>query len=186
MAAAFRGLEGGRDELRVAIAAGYDTTAHTLAFLLAEVAADPRHLDPDVREHVVDEVLRLYPAGWLGSRRASRDTEFDGHAIAEGTLVLYAPYLTHRDPGLWKDPLVFAPERFADPVPAWGHVPFAAGQRTCLGRSFARTVLTTALAAFADGRLTHADGSGVADVRLRAGITLAPAGPIPLHHRRSR
>ncbi|GAB2918723.1 beta-carotene 2-hydroxylase CYP287A1 [Rhodococcus aerolatus] len=181
LAAAFRGLAeagfpGGVTELRVALAAGYDTTAHTLALLLWHVAREPRLLDPALHRATVDEVLRLYPAGWLGSRSTAHDTCVAGVDLPRGTLVLYSPYLTHRDPGLWKDPLVFRPERFADPVPSWGHIPFAAGERTCLGRSYARAVLTGVLEGLAGVRLRALDDQP----RLRAGITLAPDGPVPL------
>ena len=48
LAAAFRDLPDGVDELRVALSAGYDTTAHTLAWLLAHVAQQPRFRAPRV------------------------------------------------------------------------------------------------------------------------------------------
>lgn len=178
LGAAFAGLSGGAAELRVAVSAGYDTTAHTLAWLLHHVAGRPELLSAGGRPAAIDEVLRLYPAGWLGSRRCARDTEFDGIAIRRGSLVLYSPYLTHRDPGLWSDPLAFRPERFQhEPVPGWGFVPFAAGPRTCLGSWFARLVLDTVLVAFAEaGSLSPAGG----DPTPRAGITLTPSGPLPL------
>jgi cytochrome P450 len=180
LAAAFRDLPDGVAELRVAISAGYDTTAHTLAWLLAHVAQQPQFRAPERRSSVIDEVLRLYPAGWMGSRRCAADTRFGEIAIRRGTLVLYSPYLTHRDPLLWADPLSFRPERFENPVPAWGLIPFAAGERTCLGRSFARLVLSSVLDAMAGAELRFAGG----DLRPRAGITLAPAGPLHLELRR--
>lgn len=176
LAAAFRDLPNGVDELRVAVSAGYDTTAHTLAWLLCHVAQQPEFLAPELRSAVIDEVLRLYPAGWMGSRRCAADTEFGGISIRRGTLVLYSPYLTHRDPQLWPDPLSFRPGRFAEAIPAWGFIPFAAGERTCLGRSFARLVLSTVLNALSGADLRFTAG----DLRPRAGITLAPAGPIHL------
>lgn len=176
LAAAFRGLPDGAEELRVALSAGYDTTAHTLAWLLAHVAQQPEFLAAEHHPAVINEVLRLYPAGWVGSRRCTADTEFDGIRITRGTLVLYSPYLTHRDPKLWVDPGQFLPQRFADRVPGWGFIPFAAGERTCLGRSFARLVLGTVLDTLAGADLTFTAG----DLRPRAGITLAPRGAIHL------
>ncbi|MDQ2816165.1 MAG: cytochrome P450 [Actinomycetota bacterium] len=180
LAAAFRGLPNGVEEMRVALSAGYDTTAHTLAWLLGHVAQQPEFLAAESRPAVIDEVLRLYPAGWIGSRRCAADTEFDGIRIRRGTLVLYSPYLTHRDPRLWTDPLSFRPERFADPIPSWGFIPFAAGERTCLGRSFARLVLSTVLDAIAGAELRFTAGN----LRPRAGITLTPAEPVELVLRR--
>jgi cytochrome P450 len=176
LAAAFRDLPGGLDEVRVALSAGYDTTAHTLAWLLYHAAAQPDLLAAELRPLALNEVLRLYPAGWLGSRRAARDTAFGDLPIAAGTLVLYSPYLTHRDPRLWPDPHEFRPQRFAGPLPAWGFLPFAAGERTCLGSAYARLVLETVLEAFTEGRLSVV----AADPSPKAGITLAPTGPLIL------
>jgi hypothetical protein len=113
LAAAFRGLPNGIAEMRVALSAGYDTTAHTLAWLLGHVARQPEFLAADCRAAVIDEVLRLYPAGWIGSRRCAAETEFDGIRIRRGALVLYSPYLTQRDPRLWTEPLSFRPEASA-------------------------------------------------------------------------
>ncbi len=97
---------------------------------------------------MVQETLRLYPAGWIGSRVSLRDTEFDGRVIPAGRLVLYSPYLTHRDPELWSKPFDFTPERFAGPLPAWGYLPFSAGERTCLGAALATLMLRAAVQAF--------------------------------------
>ncbi|MCW2529020.1 MAG: cytochrome [Pseudonocardiales bacterium] len=174
--AAFRGRPDGVEQVRVALSAAYDTTAHTLAWLLFHVADNPEWLLPHRRDGVIDEVLRLYPAGWLGSRRCGLDTEFQGIEIKRGTLVLYSPYLTHRDPAQWKDPLTFAPERFEDPLPAWGFIPFSAGERTCLGASLARLVLDQVLTAFEGSELTRVGENPGA----RAGLTLAPSGPLLL------
>ena len=118
----------------------------------------------------MSETLRLYPSGWLGSRIASRDVEFDGTRIDAGTLLFYSPYLTHRDPSLWPDPLTYRAERFAEPMPAWGYLPFSAGQRTCLGAGLA-TLILRSVADILVGRLERVGDSPA----LRAGLTLAPA-----------
>jgi cytochrome P450 len=176
MASAFRDLPNGPEELRVAVSAGYDTTAHTLAWLLGHVAEQPDLLTTHPQSAVINEVLRLYPAGWVGSRRCTADAEYRGHRIRRGSLVLYSPYLTHRDPQLWPDPLSFRPERFAGGTAAWSFIPFAAGERTCLGRSFAQLVLSTVLDVMAGHDLRFIAGS----MRPRTGITLRPAGPLYL------
>jgi cytochrome P450 len=176
LAAAFRELPGGLEEIRVALGAGYDTTAHTMAWLLYHLSREPALFEAELRSPTLNEVFRLYPAGWMGSRRAARDTAFGQFSIPRGTLVLYSPYLTHRDPALWPDPAEFRPARFLDGVPPWGFLPFAAGERTCLGSSYARLVLDTVIEAFADSRLSMVTG----DPRPKAGITLVPSGPLIL------
>ncbi len=164
------------EELRVALAAGYDTTAHTLAWAVWQLAAERQWRDVATLPMFLDEVLRLYPAGWLGSRIAARDTEAAGVPVPAGTLVMYSPYLTHRDPDLWPRPEVFRPQRFADGRPAWGYLPFAAGPRTCLGAHLARRMLGAALAVLCTGELSQVCG----DARIRVGITLRPRGPLLL------
>jgi cytochrome P450 len=177
LAPMFAALPGGLEEARVAVAAAYDTTAHALAFALWELAARPDLNDPAATSMVVDEALRLYPSGWIGSRVATADTSFAGHEIPAGRMVLYSPYLTHRSAELWPDPLAFRPERFNDPLPAWGYIPFAAGERTCLGSALATTMLRAAVGAFAGSGLRRISGDG----RPRGGLTLTPRGPLILH-----
>ena len=182
LAPLFSSIPGGVQEARVAIAAAYDTTAHTLAFGLWELAGHPEFNDADSTDAVVQETLRLYPAGWIGSRIASRDTAFDGIPISAGKMVLYSPYLTHRDPQLWADPLTFRPERFREPLPAWGYLPFAAGERTCLGASLATLMLRAVLAGFAGAGLDRVSHQ----VQPKGIITLTPGQPMILRRRARR
>jgi cytochrome P450 len=171
------GLAGHPDavtDLRVALAAGYDTTSHVLAWAVWHLGAHGRWRDPRSLPMFTEEMLRLYPAGWLGSRVASRDTVAAGVPVPAGTLVLYSPYLTHRDPQLWRDPQLIRPERFEAGHPRWAYLPFAAGPRACLGARLARLMLNAALTTLSRGNLVQADG----DPRVTAGITLRPRGPL--------
>lgn len=179
LAPMFRDLPGGVEEARVAIAAAYDTTAHTLAFALWELAGHPDYNSIDACAALVQETMRLYPAGWIGSRVAASDTEFEGVPIPAGQMVLYSPYLTHRDQQWWTDPLQFRPERFLDPLPAWSYLPFAAGERTCLGAALATVMLRSAVAAFAGAPLRRVSSH----IRPRGVITLTPSAPILLDRR---
>ncbi|GGK12423.1 cytochrome P450 [Pilimelia terevasa] len=182
LAAAVAGLPDAAAELRVALAAGYDTTAHTLAWALWHLAGAPRWRAEELLPAVTDEILRLYPAGWIGSRRAVRASVVAGVPVPAGTLVLYSPLLTHRDPDQWPEPDAFRPERFADGRPAWSYLPFSAGRRTCLGAHLARLMLRVALRPFCTGDLRAAAG----DPAPAAGITLRPAGPLTLEYRPRR
>ena len=177
VAPVFATMTDGIEQARVAIGAAYDTTAHTMAWLLWHLA-DPSTSPSTSTAHLVSETLRLYPSGWLGSRVASRDVSFHGTRIEAGSLLFYSPYLTHRDPRLWPDPLTFRAERFTEPRPAWGYLPFSAGARTCLGAGLATLILSTVADVLA-GQLERV-GSPPA---LRAGLTLAPDGVISLRRK---
>ncbi|WP_245575156.1 cytochrome P450 [Meiothermus rufus] len=165
------------EEVLIGLAAGYDTTAHTLAWALWHAACYPQWHHPQGNSLLIQETLRLYPPGFIGSRRAARRVAWAGVVIPEGAWVLYSPYLTHRHPEVWPEPLVFDPSRFAAGRPAWGYLPFGGGERTCLGMHLARLVLETALSLFS--QLEPLKG----DPTPRPGLTLAPRGPLWLRGR---
>lgn len=160
------------EEVLIGLAAGYDTTAHTLAWALWHAAEYPDWHGPQGDSLLIKETLRLYPPGFVGSRRAGRGFEFAGNPFPEGVLVLYSPYLTHRNPELWERSSEFDPARFQGRIPAWGYLPFGGGERTCLGMHFANLVLGTALALFGPLRALRGDPTP------RPLLTLAPRGAL--------
>jgi cytochrome P450 len=90
---------------------------------------------------VLQESLRMYPPGWLLTRRSVEADELGGYAIAPRTDVFLSPYLLHRHPEFWSDPEKFQPERFAAADAAERHkfayIPFAVGPRHCIGENIA-------------------------------------------------
>jgi len=92
-------------------------------------------------QQVVNEALRLYPPGWVLSRRTVDADVLGGYPVPSGTNVLLPLYLLHRHPRFWKDPEAFRPERFAPEHEAerarFAYMPFAAGPRHCIGETFA-------------------------------------------------
>jgi len=151
------------DEVMTLIVAGHETTASGLnwtwyllsqhpdvqARLHAELDAAPEMAAPSLAQmealaftsQVVNEALRLYPPGWLLSRRTVAADVLGGFAVPPGTNVLLPLYLLHRHPRYWKDPDRFAPERFdaahEAERPRFAYMPFAAGPRHCIGETFA-------------------------------------------------
>lgn len=151
------------DELMTLVVAGHETTASGLnwtwyllarhpqadARLYREVSAGPETPAPSLAEmeslaytqQVVNEALRLYPPGWLLSRRSVAPDVLSGYEIPAGSDVLLCLYLLHRHPRYWKDPDAFQPERFAPENeaerPRFAYMPFAAGPRHCIGETFA-------------------------------------------------
>ncbi len=151
------------DEAMTLIVAGHETTASGLnwtwyllsqnpqaeAKLHAEIDATPEKPEPSLSEmeqleytkNVVDEALRMYPPGWLLSRRTISADTLAGYEVPPGTDVLLCLYLLHRHPRYWTEPESFRPERF-DPEheserPRFAYMPFAAGPRHCIGETLA-------------------------------------------------
>ncbi len=153
------------DEIMTMVVAGHETTASGLnwtwyllaqhpeveAKLHAELDTAPAVIEgaPSLAQaeqltytrQVVDEALRLYPPGWLLSRRTIEPDVLSGYEIPAGANVLLPLYLLHRHPRYWKDPDAFLPERFASEHeaerPRFAYMPFAAGPRHCIGETFA-------------------------------------------------
>jgi enediyne biosynthesis protein E7 len=151
------------DEIMTLIVAGHETTASGLNWtwyllsqhpqaesrLHAELDAAPEMAAPSLAQmeelaftsQVVNEALRLYPPGWLLSRRNVAADVLGGFEVPPGTNVLLPLYLLHRHPRYWKDPERFIPERFAPEHeaerPRFAYMPFAAGPRHCIGETFA-------------------------------------------------
>ena len=151
------------DEIMTLVVAGHETTASGLnwtwylisqhpqieARLHAEIAAAAELPSPSLAEmeglrftrQVIDEALRLYPPGWVLSRRTVNADSLGGYPVPPGTNVLLPLYLLHRHPNFWKNPETFDPDRFAPEHeaerPRFAYMPFAAGPRHCIGETFA-------------------------------------------------
>ena len=170
-------LPGGLLETRISLAAAHDTTTHALAYALWELAKHPQWQTVQAHPAALKEVLRLYPPGWMGSRRLSRTVDWEGVELSRGTLALYSPYLTGRDPALWDRPLDFLPERWDRPPPAWAYLPFGGGERTCLGMHLAQTLILDVLAELPPLRAHWGEAEP------HPGITLGPRGPLWVERR---
>jgi len=147
------------------IIAARDTTACALSWMFWELARNPEiqaKLCAEIDEKmpkgkpldtkalgasqmpylngVFYETLRLWPPVPQDSKIAfSDDVLPDGTKVPKNTMLLFMPYVIGRDPQLYKDPLVFRPERwipFEQPPPHEFPV-FQAGPRICLGMDMA-------------------------------------------------
>lgn len=126
------------------------------------------------------ESLRLRPPAWILARLAVETLELETGEIAAGTLVLMSPYLMHRDPRFFSDPLTFQPARWLDAGsstarPRFSYFPFGGGKRSCIGESFALMEAALVLATISQRwRLRAVSGQSDVDAR----ITLRPSGPV--------
>jgi cytochrome P450 len=168
-----------RDQVMTLLFAGHDTTTSTVSFMLYELSRHPHVLEALLAEQdrvlagrpptaedlvanlpyldmVLDETLRLYPAAWIGPRRAVEGFEFGGHQVPAGAYVNYCSWASHRLPDVWPEPEAFVPERFAPEakaqIPKGAYIPFGGGSRTCIGMRFGqlevKTIVTLMLQRF--------------------------------------
>lgn len=150
------------DEILTLIVAGHETTASTLGwawYLISQHPEVERGLFNELdtlatfsefgdlsrflyTKQIIDEVMRLYPSGWLLTRRALRADMLGGYFVPAGTEIYVAPYFIQRHPDLWEEPDHFNPGRFQRDNSRHRHrlakIPFSAGPRNCIGELFAR------------------------------------------------
>lgn len=159
-----------RNEAATIFMAGHETTAATLTwafYLLAKApwaeAALQAELDSVLGDRiptaedvpnlpyaraVIEETLRLYPPVPILPRQAREATQVGETMVQKDALVLVVPWILHRSPDLWEQPMHFRPERFlggVGPVP-YSYIPFSAGPRICAGLNFGLTEAILCLA----------------------------------------
>ena len=186
------------DEVLTLIVAGHETTAAALTWTWYLIGRHPQAAEQlqaeadrgsadevlglDAAEamsfthQVLQESLRLYPPGWLITRRAIEADELGGFAIAPRTDIFISPYLLHRHPAYWSAAEEFQPQRFADADVnerhKFAYIPFAVGPRHCIGENIAMfemlVHLRTMMRRF---RLTRATNE---PIELEAQINLRP------------
>jgi cytochrome P450 len=133
-----------RDEAITLLLAGHETTANALAWALHLLATHPQAQtraadDIEYRTAVWHETLRLFPPAWLVTRRLVEPDDVGGHRLPAGSMLLFSPWLVHRDPRWWPEPDAFRPERWLTPSqrPRYAYFPFGGGPRQCIGNAFA-------------------------------------------------
>jgi cytochrome P450 len=148
-----------RDEAMTLFLAGHETTAQALSwawYLLARNPAALARLRSEGASYAllaIKEAMRLYPPAYALARSTLRPTEIGGLPLAADEMVVIAPWLLHRNPRYFPQPLEFHPERFLDESqwPRFAYIPFGGGRRICIGNQFAlmeaQIVLATVAAA---------------------------------------
>ena len=151
------------DEVLTLIIAGHETTASALNWTWYLISRHPQveqrlleetnqvlqgrppafddlnHLT--YTQQVLEESMRLYPPGWLLTRKAIDDDEIFGFHVPRGTDIFVPPYLIHRHPEFWENPEKFDPDRFAPENKAklqqGSYLAFSIGPRNCIGEMMA-------------------------------------------------
>jgi cytochrome P450 len=175
-----------RDEAMTLFVAGHETTAQAMAwswYLLAQHAGHFERLRTEGMPfalQVMKESMRLYPPAFVIARSALRDTSIGGFQVRKGEIALIAPWLLHRNPRLFEDPLRFDPDRFLPDreaaLPRFAYLPFGGGKRICIGNQFAlmegQIILSTIAQHVSMGLLSDRP------IGLQPFITLRPKGGV--------
>jgi len=153
-----------RDEVMTFFLAGHETTANALTwtwFLLGRHPEVHRRVHEEALEHpmeegfdrdtygewtyaerVIKESMRVYSPVPTTARMATEDDRIDGRDIPAGSIMVTSPYVVHRLPSLWEDPMRFDPDRFLpeneERHARFAYFPFGGGRRICTGREFAK------------------------------------------------
>lgn len=194
-----------RDEVVTMMAAGHETVANALAWTFFCLSRHPTVADElgaeldsvlggrapafedlaalKLTKRVLQESMRLYPPAWAVSRRAERADTVGGYFVPKGASLAANLWLLHRHPGFWEEPERFDPDRFRPEQSEYRHrfayLPFAAGQRSCIGRDFAMLEAHLILAMVCQRyRLTLAPGHPVEPEPI---ITLRPRHGMWMH-----
>ncbi|XP_053611743.1 cytochrome P450 6a2-like isoform X2 [Plodia interpunctella] len=143
---------------------GFETTSSTLAFMLLELAANPRvqdamrhevlellrktegHITYDhlqelsYMDMVINETLRLYPPFATIQRQCTKEYTIPGTKVVveEGTIIMFPTLAIQRDEQYFENAQSFVPSRWQHAAPPPGvFMPFGDGPRYCLGKRFA-------------------------------------------------
>jgi cytochrome P450 len=183
-----------RDEAMTLFLAGHETTAQAMAWSWYLLAQHPELYERLRCEgsafalRVMKEAMRIYPPAYVMGRQVIRETSIGGFDVQPGEILLISPWLLHRDPRNFEDPLRFDPDRFLPEresvLPRYAYLPFGGGRRICIGNHFAlmegEIILSTIAPHVAFDLLTNRP------IPLQPYITLRPKGGVPMRVRRLR
>jgi cytochrome P450 family 138 len=145
-----------RDQLVTMLAAGHETTAHTLSWAIERLRRHPDVLarlqeeadagGSELREATILEVQRMRPVISFAGRHTMKPFEVGGYRLPRGVLIGLSAGLTHYDPQLFPRPDRFDPDRFVGVRPGtYSWIPFGGGRRRCIGATFAHMELDVVL-----------------------------------------
>jgi cytochrome P450 len=114
-------------------------------------AMDPAshdHVSPPLIDRVVDETLRILPPNALMVRTTTRPVVLGDVQLPAKCELVLCPFVSHRDPGYFRSPDHFMPDRWKDNPPSpFVYFPFGGGGHSCVGRALALSAIRTAVSA---------------------------------------
>lgn len=193
------------DMLMTMIAAGHETTAHAMTWMLYNLAKQPELQEllaeeverasggkPFTRQSLeamvnleafINESMRVHPSVPLLTRMSAKDQELGGFKIKKGAVIFLPILAIQRHEDLWEEPNKFDHTRFLRKEPSTlsrsTFLPFGVGPRVCIGNSFAMLEMLAGLATLLRKvRLrTRKDTDDFTFMHL---LTLKPSNGLPL------
>jgi len=154
-------------EILTVLVAGHDMTGYTLSSTLlllakhkpvAEKLRDELKRSPADEWHnveymkcVIKESMRFMPVtAILSSRTTGRNFRYHGEMIPKGSTCILPTYLVMHNENVFEKADEFLPERWLNATPAMNDsfLPFAAGNRNCIGQSLAKAQIESVLPIF--------------------------------------
>jgi cytochrome P450 len=175
-----------RDQLVTMLAAGHETTAHTLSWAVERLRRHPDVLarlvqeadagGKELRDATIREVQRMRPVIAFAGRHTIKPFEVGGYRLPPGVLIGLSAGLTHFDPNLFPHPDRFDPDRFMGVRPdTYSWIPFGGGVRRCIGATFAHMELDVVLRVILQ-RVSFAPTAAPDEPWKFKGVAWSPAG----------
>ncbi|KAG8295621.1 hypothetical protein J6590_076165 [Homalodisca vitripennis] len=194
-----------KDEFCTLVAAGTDTVHESLCFLLVTLGHHPEvqdsifeeiqrvmgDLDRDVTiadvsamtylNQVILESIRLHGSISAIMRKATKDTKLPGCTLPAGSRILIALQAMGYDKEQFPNPKQFLPERFSPEKQKERHnysfVPFSAGPRNCIGKSYAMIMMKTVLVHILR-RLRVTSHTNLSDIKYEMKVVMHHKSPL--------
>ncbi|KDP41657.1 hypothetical protein JCGZ_16064 [Jatropha curcas] len=188
------------------LAAGTDTSATTMEWAMSLLVNNPEILEKAQNEidivvgndnlvaesdipklpylHcIINEVMRLYPAGpLLLPHESSEEGSIGGYRVPRGTMLLVNLWCIQNDPGLWEEPTKFKPERFEGchegVRDGFKFMPFGSGRRSCPGEGLALRMIGLTLGSLLQCFEWKRVGKEMVDMTEGLGLTMPKAQPL--------
>ncbi|XP_015795860.1 cytochrome P450 4V2 [Tetranychus urticae] len=164
------------EEMLTMVAAGHETIANSLSWLIFTLGNHPEIQDriaEEINEVIGDlddfsdlsilkqlvymeqcikESLRLVPPLPVVLRHLESDVQVGSKVLLKDSVVVLFILGAHHDPTVYPDPFTFNPDRFApeniDSIPKYAFLPFGLGPRMCIGYRYAMMEIKIFLSQF--------------------------------------
>jgi cytochrome P450 family 135 len=174
-----------RDTLVTLLIQGHASTADALCWAFERLMRNPEvyeRLRSELQgdgdaylDAVVKETLRARPPLPIGTRQVNRPYPIGGYELEPGTLMAPCIYLVHHNEEIYPEPHRFRPERFLEkPAGRYTWIPFAGGDRSCLGGHFAMHEIKAVLRTLVPRTRLEPDERRDEEIRLRR-VGLSPS-----------